>query len=73
MGYKKEVDWLPSASFEILLLDMLQNNPFDSQGIKVFSKDIQTKYKRQVKDLNFRIEINERKHFVRSRQKKLYL
>ena len=70
MGYKKEVDWLPSASFEILLLDMLQNNPFDSQGIKVFSKDIQTKYKRQVKNLNFRIEINERKHFVRSRQKK---
>ena len=70
MGYKRDVDWLPSASFEILLLDLLQNNPFDSTGIKLFSKIIKRECKRQVKELDFRLMINERKHFVRTRAKK---
>jgi hypothetical protein len=69
MGYKREVDWLPSASFEILLLDLLQNNLFDSTGIKCFKKAIRSECKRQVKELDFRLMINEKKHFVRRRQK----
>ena len=69
MGYKRDVDWLPSASFEILLLDLLQNNPFDSRGIKAFQRVVQTECKRQVTELDFRLLINENKHFVRSRQK----
>lgn len=71
MGYKRNVDWLPSASFEILLLDLLQNNPFDSVGIREFSKLVKSECRRQIKELDFRLMINERKHFVRSRQKHL--
>jgi hypothetical protein len=67
MGYKRDVDWLPSAAFEILLLDLLQANPFDSTGIKAFHKVIQSECKRQVNELDFRLMINENKHFVRSR------
>ncbi|MEO8853200.1 MAG: DUF6642 family protein [Ginsengibacter sp.] len=69
MGYTREVDWLPTAAFEILLLDLLQNNPFDSRGIKAFNKSIEQEYKRQAKDIDFRLMINGRKHFVRARQK----
>jgi hypothetical protein len=69
MGYKRDVDWLPSASFEILLLDILQNNPFDSTGMKVFSRMVQSECKRQIAELDFRLMINENKHFVRKRQK----
>ncbi len=67
MGYKRDVDWLPSAAFEILLLDLLQTHPFDSTGMKAFSKVIQSECKRQVNELDFRLMINENKHFVRSR------
>ena len=67
MGYKRDVDWLPSAAFEMLLLDLLQTNPFDSTGMKAFSKVIQSECKRQVNELDFRLMINENKHFVRSR------
>lgn len=69
MGYKRDVDWLPSAAFEILLLDLLQNNPFDSKGIKAFQKVIMSECKRQVEELDFRLIINEKKHFVRTRKK----
>jgi hypothetical protein len=69
MGYKRDVDWLPSASFEILLLDILQNNPFDSTGMKVFNRMVQSECKRQITELDFRLMINENKHFVRKRQK----
>ena len=69
MGYKRDVDWLPSASFEILLLDILQNNPFDSTGMKVFNKVVQVECKRQIAELDFRLMINENKHFVRKRVK----
>ena len=69
MGYKRDVEWLPSAAFEILLLDLLQNNPFDSTGIKVFNKIVQSECRRQVVELDFKLQINENKHFVRRRQK----
>ena len=69
MGYKRDVEWLPSASFEILLLDLLQNTPFDSRGIKAFHRLVQTECKRQISELDFRLMINENKHFVRTRQK----
>ncbi|MGN6196675.1 MAG: DUF6642 family protein [Ginsengibacter sp.] len=65
MGYRRDVDWLPSASFEILLLDILQTNPFDSDGIKLFSKMIKKECKRQVKELDFRLMINGKNGEVR--------
>ncbi|MGN6246889.1 MAG: DUF6642 family protein [Ginsengibacter sp.] len=69
MGYKRDVEWLPSASFEILLLDLLQNTPFDSRGVKDFQRLVQSECRRQVSELDFRLMINENKHFVRTRSK----
>lgn len=34
LGYRKDVDWLTSASFETRLLSFLQEHPFDSRGIQ---------------------------------------
>jgi hypothetical protein len=70
LGYKQEVGWLKSASFDISVLDYLLNKdqPFDSQGIAKIHHKIMTDCKSQVKDLNFRMLINEQTHFPRKRK-----
>ncbi|MEO8771588.1 MAG: DUF6642 family protein [Ferruginibacter sp.] len=69
MGYMQDVDWLLSASFEILLLSHLQDLPFDTQGMKTFNKNIHLECRRQMNELKFRILINERFIFQRKRKK----
>ena len=68
LGYKKEVDWLMSASFDIMLLYYLQQHPFDSQGIVKIFNEIMTGSKKQVKELEFRMLSNEKWHFPRRRK-----
>jgi hypothetical protein len=69
LGYKQEVDWLKSASFEIRLLDYFLNDKFDSKGISKIQKQILTECKSLVKDLQFKMFINEYLHFPRRRKK----
>lgn len=68
LGYKKEVDWLQSASFDILLLHHLFRNPFDSVGIKKTKEQIMKEAGKQALNLEFRMELNERIHFKRTRK-----
>ncbi|MCD6017168.1 MAG: hypothetical protein K0S53_289 [Bacteroidetes bacterium] len=70
LGYREEVGWLKSASFDINLLDYLLNKdyPLDSQGIVKIQKRIMTECKSQVKDLKFRMIVNEQTRFPRKRK-----
>jgi hypothetical protein len=70
LGYKKEVDWLKSAAFEIQLLGYFLEHPFDTQGIKKILTEIHTHSKYSISELDFRMEINERVIFRRKRSKK---
>lgn len=67
MGYKEEVPWLLSSSFEILLLESLSNHPFDSKGVKQIYKQVMEEYGTQARKLDFRFVPNERLHFPRRR------
>lgn len=71
MGYKEEVPWLLSSSFEILLLESLSNHPFDSKGIKQIHKQVMEEYGNQARKLDFRFVPNERLHFPRRRKGRL--
>jgi hypothetical protein len=70
LGYKQEVDWLKSAAFEIQLLGYFLTHPFDTQGIKKIMADINANSKYYISELDFRMEINERVTFRRTRGKK---
>jgi hypothetical protein len=67
LGYKQEVDWMISASFEILLLYYLQQHPYDSQGITKIYNEILLNCRSQVKQLDFRLVSNDTVHFPRKR------
>lgn len=53
-GYKTDVDWLPSAAFELLLLHAIQQNEFSGKGIKAIVRKA-TNEARRFKELGFRI------------------
>lgn len=69
LGYKQEVDWLTSASFDIRLLNYLLEYPFDSKGIQKISEAISRDCRSYIRELDFRMEINERIWFPRRRKK----
>lgn len=69
LGYKQEVDWLTSTSFEIRLLSYLLKHPFDSKGVQKIYEDIVGECRGSVKDLDFRMVPNERVWFPRRRKK----
>lgn len=58
-GYKREVDWMYSASFEVLLLDALTRVPFTRKGMIEARENMLTEHRAMCKTLNFRMEINE--------------
>ncbi|MBP9186857.1 MAG: hypothetical protein KBG11_07170 [Bacteroidia bacterium] len=70
LGFKKEVDWLRSASFDIQMLGNFLVDKFDSKGIEKIHRKIQDNCKSLIKELDFRMEINERIWFPRKRIKK---
>ncbi|MES2431253.1 MAG: DUF6642 family protein [Bacteroidota bacterium] len=69
-GYRKDVDWLRSASFEILLLSYFLRYPFDSSGIKQMSEELYAEHKYLINQLDFRMELNEKFNFPRKSEKK---
>ena len=58
-GYKKEVDWMYSASFEVLLLDAITRVPFSAEGMIEARENMLDQHKAMCKKLNFRMEIYE--------------
>jgi hypothetical protein len=68
LGYRKDVNWMTSASFEILILWYLLNIKFDSQGIQKFNEEIRRDCRRQIREFKFIIESNEAIHFPRKRK-----
>ncbi|MFA6152670.1 MAG: DUF6642 family protein [Chitinophagaceae bacterium] len=69
LGFKQEVNWLRSASFDIQMLSFFLHEKFDSQGIRKIYKEIQSNCKSLIKELEFRMEINEKVSFPRKRIK----
>jgi hypothetical protein len=67
LGFKQEVNWLRSASFDIQMLSYFLEQKFDSKGIEKIYTDIQINCKSLVKELEFRMEINEKVWFPRKR------
>jgi hypothetical protein len=68
LGFKQEVNWLRSASFDIQMLSYFLDNAFDSKGIEIIYNEIQTNCKSLARELDFRMEINEKIWFPRKRQ-----
>jgi hypothetical protein len=60
LGFKQEVSWIRSASFDIQMLSYFLENKFDSIGIEKIYQDIQINCKSLIKELDFRMEINEK-------------
>ena len=69
LGYKQDVDWMQSASFEILLLSYLMKHPFNSVGVKKIKADIDLNCKRIASSLSFRMVLNERVWIKGTRKK----
>lgn len=68
IGYKYEVDWLIATACELLVLEALQKDKFDSKGIEKIRQKIFSDYGNLPKKVELRMEINETFHFPRTRK-----
>jgi hypothetical protein len=68
IGYKQEVDWMIATAFELLVLDALQQDRFDSRGIEKIEAKIKTEYGNLHQILDCRFVINKHLHFPRKRK-----
>ena len=59
MGYKEEVDWLESSTFDMLALGQLQNAAFRKNSIRKFADDLQSGAKTLHRRLGFRVVLRE--------------
>jgi hypothetical protein len=66
IGYKSEVDWMIATAFELLVLDKLQQDQFDTRGITSMKAEIENDYKSLRSKLKSIILINSRR-FTRKR------
>jgi ribosomal protein L10 len=71
IGYKQEVDWMIATAFELLVLDALQQDKFDSKGIENIETKIKSEYGNLHQILDCRIVVNKYLHFPRKRILKL--
>ena len=69
LGYKHDVEWLTSASFDIRLLSYLLEHPFDSKGVKKIYEEIKRDCKAYIRELDFVMIPNERLWFPRPRKR----
>lgn len=67
IGYKHEVDWLTATACELLVLEALQKDNFDSKGIDLIRQKIFSDYGNLPKQVKLRMEINETYHYPRTR------
>ena len=65
LGFKKEIDWMRSASFEVQVLGSLLTDKFDTKGIKKIKDTIVSEGKPFTSEFGFRMEINETYRFPR--------
>ncbi len=70
IGYKQEVDWMVATAFELLVLDALQHDRFDSVGIENIEHKIKSEYGNMHQILDCRIVVNKHVHFPRKRKLK---
>lgn len=70
IGYKQEVDWMVATAFELLVLDALQQDKFDSLGIENIEQKIKSEYGNMHQILDCRIVVNKHLHFPRKRKLK---
>lgn len=68
IGYKQEVDWMVATAFELLVLDALQQDKFDSLGIENIEHKIKSEYGNMYQILDCRIVVNKHLHFPRKRK-----
>ena len=71
IGYKMQVDWMLATAFELLVLNALQEDKFDSKGIENVKETILKEYGNMHSLLKFRMTINNKIHFPRKRNKKV--
>jgi len=65
IGYKVEVDWMTATAFELLVLNALQQDEFDTKGIENIKSKIQNEYGKLHSILKFSMVVNNRIHFPR--------
>lgn len=70
IGYKTEVDWMLATAFELLVLNALQADKFDSKGIENVKSIIINDYGRLHNLLKFSMVISN-KNFPRKRKVKI--
>lgn len=68
IGYKQEVDWMIATAYELLVLDALQQDKFDSRGIEKIEQKIKNEYGNLYQTLDCRMVINKYLHFPRTRK-----
>lgn len=54
-GYQKDVDWLPSTAFEMLILSQMQENEFSKRGISAIEKKVNSLARKFKDELKFRM------------------
>lgn len=67
IGYRQDVEWMFSSAFEILLMEQLETQPFDTKGVSKIKETITKEYKSLCRKLDFRMIINKHQHFRRKR------
>jgi len=68
IGYKKDIDWIPSTACDLLVFEALQKDKLDSKGINNIHQMIINDYGNLHKTLELRVVINDRQHFPRKRK-----
>jgi len=68
IGYKMQVEWMKATAFELLVLNSLQDDKFDSRGIENVKSKIMNDYGNLHSLLKFRMVINNKIHFPRKRK-----
>jgi hypothetical protein len=63
IGYRIDIDWIQSAACDLFVLEALQSEKLDTNGIKKMHKKIISDYGNLHKMLDLRVVINEKIHF----------
>ena len=54
-GFRKNIDWLKSSAFDLLLFEIIQRYEFSRRGIPAFYREVKRSYPRLCKELGFRL------------------
>ena len=54
-GFLKELDWLKSTAFDLLLFEIIQRYEISLRGIPAFYREVKRSYPQLQKELGFRL------------------